>query len=80
MPDTTEIVIASDVTNPLLGPDGAATVFGPQKGATPDQQRDLELGMSRLLEVLVRDHGSFVREVGSGPARGLLAGSGSPPC
>ena len=31
-----EIVIASDVQNPLTGPDGAAAVYGPQKGATPD--------------------------------------------
>ena len=76
LPDTTEIVIASDVTNPLLGPDGAATVFGPQKGATPDQQRDLELGMSRLLEVLVRDHGSFVREVAERPSAGAAGGLG----
>ena len=32
----TEIVVASDVDNPLLGPRGAAAVYGPQKGADPD--------------------------------------------
>ena len=37
--DGTDVVIASDVDNPLLGPDGAAAVFGPQKGATPDVVR-----------------------------------------
>ena len=31
-----EIIIASDVQNPLTGPDGAAAVYGPQKGATPE--------------------------------------------
>ncbi|MDK7066862.1 glycerate kinase, partial [Lactobacillus crispatus] len=31
----TEIILASDVTNPLTGKNGASTVFGPQKGATP---------------------------------------------
>jgi glycerate kinase len=32
-----EVILACDVDNPLLGPTGAAAVFGPQKGATPDQ-------------------------------------------
>jgi glycerate kinase len=41
------VILASDVDNPLLGPDGAAAVFGPQKGADPDQVRllDKALGM-----------------------------------
>lgn len=37
--DRLTIEVACDVTNPLLGPDGAAHVYGPQKGATPDQVR-----------------------------------------
>ena len=35
--DTVTILMPCDVTSPLLGPKGAAHVFGPQKGATPDQ-------------------------------------------
>ena len=35
-PDGVELIAANDVTNPLLGPHGAAAVYGPQKGATPD--------------------------------------------
>ena len=37
-----QIIVASDVTSPLLGPDGAAAVFGPQKGATPEMVAELE--------------------------------------
>ncbi|MFI7447015.1 glycerate kinase [Nonomuraea sp. NPDC049714] len=52
-----EIVVASDVDNPLLGPHGAAAVYGPQKGATPDQVRVLEAALSRLAAVATRTHG-----------------------
>ena len=41
-----KVRIASDVTNPLLGPRGAATVFGPQKGATPEEVDMLEHGLA----------------------------------
>jgi len=40
--DGVEIVVACDVTNPLYGPTGAAAVFGPQKGATPEQVTSLD--------------------------------------
>jgi glycerate kinase len=42
----TELRIACDVTNPLLGPTGAAATYGPQKGATPDQVADLDRRLS----------------------------------
>ena len=48
----TEIVLASDVDNPLVGPTGAAEVFGPQKGASADDVAALEAGLQRLVEVL----------------------------
>lgn len=48
----TRVVLASDVENPLLGPDGAAAVYGPQKGATPAQVSALEVGLRRLAELL----------------------------
>ena len=47
--------LLTDVTNPLLGPSGAAAVFGPQKGATPQQVDELEEGVERLAEVLGSD-------------------------
>ncbi|MER7129050.1 glycerate kinase [Streptosporangium saharense] len=43
-----EVVVASDVDNPLLGPYGAAAVYGPQKGATPEDVAVLETGLARL--------------------------------
>ncbi len=42
LPGDVELVAALDVQNPLLGPDGAAAAFGPQKGATADQVAELE--------------------------------------
>lgn len=45
-----DIVVASDVSNPLYGPTGAAAVFGPQKGATPEQVEALDRGLRELAE------------------------------
>lgn len=52
-----EFVVASDVDNPLLGPHGAAAVYGPQKGANPDDVQALEKALSRLAAVASRTHG-----------------------
>jgi glycerate kinase len=48
--DRVHITVASDVTNPLFGPHGAARVFGPQKGATPEQVEQLDALLKRLAE------------------------------
>lgn len=42
------IKVASDVTNPLTGPNGAAAIFGPQKGATPEMVSLLDAGLTKL--------------------------------
>lgn len=42
------IKVACDVTNPLLGPNGASAVFGPQKGATSEMVKALDEGLARL--------------------------------
>ena len=47
-----DLILASDVDSPLLGPSGAAKLFSPQKGANPLQVEVLELGLSRLIRVL----------------------------
>ncbi|MFG1701784.1 glycerate kinase [Nonomuraea sp. M3C6] len=52
-----EFVVASDVDNPLLGPHGAAAVYGPQKGATPEDVKTLEAALSRLAAVATTTHG-----------------------
>jgi len=43
-----KITVACDVTNPLYGPTGAAAVYGPQKGATPEQVRELDAALMQL--------------------------------
>jgi len=47
----TNIRVACDVTNPLIGSNGAAAVFGPQKGATPDMVELLDVGLSNLWKI-----------------------------
>jgi glycerate kinase len=71
----TEIVIASDVQNPLIGPDGAAAVYGPQKGADPGQVAALDAGLTHLVERLVACGYPAARKLadtaGAGAAGGL---------
>jgi len=73
--DAVEVTVACDVTNPLVGPRGAAAVFGPQKGASPEQVDLLERNLSHLADVLRRDLGVRVADLpGAGAAGGLAAG------
>lgn len=64
--------IACDVTNPLLGPDGAAAVYGPQKGATPALVAALDARLARFADALEAATGRRERETaGAGAAGGL---------
>lgn len=67
------VLVAADVTNPLLGAEGAAAVYGPQKGAGPDDVPVLEQALGTLADVAERDlPGGPWREVaGAGAAGGL---------
>jgi len=49
------VTLLTDVTSPLLGPTGAAAVFGPQKGATPEQVEQLESALSHFADLLGGD-------------------------
>lgn len=70
-----EFIGLCDVKNPLLGRRGAATVFGPQKGATAAMVPRLECGLERLSNCLRRDLKRWVaRRNGAGAAGGLGAG------
>lgn len=70
-----QITIASDVTNPLCGPMGASAIYGPQKGATPEDVALLDAALARFAEVVERDLGRDIRETpGAGAAGGLGAG------
>jgi glycerate kinase len=66
-------VILSDVTNPLLGPTGAAAVFGPQKGASATQVADLDAGLSHLCTLLGTDPEVPGAGAAGGTGFGLLA-------
>ena len=71
----TETVVACDVDNPLTGQRGAARVYGPQKGATPEQVELLDQYLEHFAEIVKRDLGKDVKETpGSGAAGGLGAG------
>ena len=71
---TVRLELACDVTNPLLGPDGAAAVFGPQKGATPEQVPILDARLARLADALVAAGAADVSDLpGAGAAGGLGA-------
>ncbi|AXJ08918.1 glycerate kinase [Arthrobacter sp. PM3] len=71
----TELVVASDVRNPLLGPDGAPAVFGPQKGAGPDHVAALDDGLehfvSRMAAAGVARAAALAGQEGAGSAGGL---------
>ena len=73
--DRTRIRVACDVTNPLLGPNGAAAVYAPQKGATPEMVAELEAALGHLADVIRRDLAVDVTGLaGGGAAGGLGAG------
>jgi glycerate kinase len=68
--------VLCDVDNPLLGPRGAARVFGPQKGAGADAVERLEAGLAHLADLIERDCGLDVRNLpGGGAAGGFGAGA-----
>ncbi|MFC2123946.1 glycerate kinase [Bacteroidota bacterium] len=72
---TIHFTIASDVSNPLCGPEGASYVFGPQKGATPGQVSILDAGLNHFGDLIEKMSGKTIKNVpGAGAAGGLGAG------
>lgn len=70
-----ETVAACDVDNPLTGPRGASAVYGPQKGASPEQVQQLDANLAHYAEIIGRDLGVNPSETpGAGAAGGLGAG------
>jgi glycerate kinase len=68
----TTLEIACDVENPLLGPNGAAAIYGPQKGASPADVAFLEAMLARFADVAVDATGRDLRALpGAGAAGGL---------
>lgn len=70
----TKFTVMCDVKNPLCGPDGATNTFGKQKGGTPEMLEELERGMQRYRDVILREFGADPDQMeGSGAAGGLGA-------
>lgn len=69
------IVALCDVINPLYGPNGAAFVYGPQKGATASQVTLLDAGLRTFRRVVHKEFGISVDFPGAGAAGGLGAGA-----
>lgn len=72
---TVKVSAACDVTNPFYGPNGAAHVYGPQKGADPEMAAFLDKGLQNLAAVITRDLGKKIDELpGAGAAGGFGGG------
>ncbi|ADO80476.1 TPA: glycerate kinase [Haemophilus influenzae] len=69
------IEVACDVNNPLCGECGASAIFGPQKGATPEMVKQLDVALSHFAEIAERDCGKQIRDqAGAGAAGGMGGG------
>lgn len=75
-----EIILASDVDNPLTGSEGAAATYGPQKGANPQQIEELDAALGHFVEVLARSYDAAesagVRALAAAPGAGAAGGVG----
>jgi len=71
----TEIIILCDVENPLLGENGAAAVFGPQKGASAKDVQLLETGLIKFHDVVLNKTGKDMAVIKHGGAAGGVAAS-----
>jgi glycerate kinase len=70
----TKVLIASDVSNSLCGPKGAARIYGPQKGATPEVVEELDESLAYFAEIIKRDLHKDIKDIpGAGAAGGLGA-------
>ncbi|NEY35277.1 glycerate kinase [Streptomyces sp. PRKS01-65] len=71
-----ELVLASDVDNPLTGPKGAPAVYGPQKGASPDDVETLDAALAHYAKVLEEAVGAKAAEYAASPGAGAAGGIG----
>ncbi len=71
-----DLVLASDVDNPLTGPKGAPAVYGPQKGASPDDVEALDAALGHYAKVLEAAVGPKAAEYAAAPGAGAAGGIG----
>jgi glycerate kinase len=74
--DDARFVLASDVDNPLLGAEGAPAIFGPQKGATPEDVATLDAALAHFVDVLSAEIGPRARKAADAPGAGAAGGVG----
>lgn len=71
----TDLIVASDVHNPLRGANGAPAVFGPQKGASPEDVATLDSGLKHYVETMsaagFKDAAALAEHEGAGSAGGI---------
>ncbi|MGW2013490.1 glycerate kinase [Streptomyces sp. NPDC001927] len=71
-----DLILASDVDNPLTGPKGAPAVYGPQKGATPEDVQTLDAALTHFVTVLEKAIGPKASECAVAPGAGGAGGIG----
>ncbi|MFJ7069848.1 glycerate kinase [Streptomyces sp. NPDC101115] len=71
-----DLVLASDVDNPLTGPKGCAAVYGPQKGASPQDVETLDAALAHYAQVLEKAIGPKAAELAASPGAGGAGGIG----
>ncbi|PRH77652.1 glycerate kinase [Streptomyces solincola] len=71
-----ELVLASDVDNPLTGPKGAPAVYGPQKGASPEDVAELDAALAHYARVLAEAGVERAAELAESPGAGAAGGIG----
>ena len=71
-----ELVLASDVDNPLTGPKGAPAVYGPQKGASPEDVAALDAALAHFAKVLQGPAGAKAADYAASPGAGAAGGIG----
>jgi len=75
-PSAIPVEVLCDVDNPLTGEHGAARIYGPQKGATPEMVEQLEGGLAHIAELVREQLGCEIETLpGAGAAGGLAAGA-----
>jgi glycerate kinase len=74
--EESRFILASDVDNPLLGPEGAAAIFGPQKGATAADVGELDAALANFVQVLAAEIGPRAVKAASAPGAGAAGGVG----
>ncbi|MED4910412.1 glycerate kinase [Brevibacillus centrosporus] len=70
-----QFIVACDVTNPFVGPNGASHVFGPQKGATPEMVAQLDDSLRRFADLIYQTEGIAIHDLPGTGAAGGVAGA-----